>query len=121
MFACVIGVTRTRNIGIKKKNKKKRHLLCMQDTDDVTQKKKGHEIISSRFFTERKTERSFVGHLSLIQEVLTKKQTPLVRNGCTVAYYLHKVSVKNFMHKHLHLILGGALAPRQKFSQARLS
>ena len=33
----------------------------------------------------------------------------------TVAYYLHKVSVKKFMHKHLHLILGEALAPRQKF------
>ena len=61
MFACVIGVTRTRNIGIKKK---KRHLLCVPDTDDVTKRKKNHETISSRFFTERKTERSFVGHLS---------------------------------------------------------
>ena len=50
---------RTRNIGIRKKN---RHLLCVPDTDDVTQKNKNHETVSSRFFTERKTERSMEGN-----------------------------------------------------------
>lgn len=52
---------------------KKRQLLCVPVTDDVTKRKKNHETISSRFFTERKTKRSFVGHLCPVQEVLTKK------------------------------------------------
>lgn len=30
---------------------KKRHLLCVPDTDDVTKRKKNHETISSRFFS----------------------------------------------------------------------
>ena len=48
------------------------HLLRVPDTDDVKQKNKNHEAISSGFFPEQETKKSFVlHHLCPVHKVLT--------------------------------------------------